>query len=678
MGKAPKSTKKFQKKHLKRVVDQRKEEQKWKKKQIKKKPAARGVDQPEPNEAETFADLEKLVSKTTEDVMNDKKGKKKTAKNANELESHKSELNDLATKDPEFYKYLKEQESGLLNVDLPELSDDEEMSEEAAEQEEGEEEEEDEQHEVTLEDVSRWEKSLQKNHSMKAAVEIVRAFTAAVHAGEDDAPRYRYTITDPDVFRKLMETTLSEVPIAIRLSAPLDKKGNVPEGKKLKNMSNVLRAFASSITSLLSSSQGKGTLTVIYQALVSLLPYFLTFRKVVKEMISSIVNIWCSAEDEMSRVLSFSFLQTAAQEHQKSLLETIIKAAYGGIVRVSRRTSPHTMPQINLVKNSAVVLFSLDASVSYQLGFQFIRQLAIHLRTSIVNKTAESYKAVYNWQYVHSLDFWSRVISASPKSQLRELIYPLVQVTLGTLRLIPTPQYFPLRFYLMRSLLRLSQQTGVYIPLLPALTEILSSSTINKAPKSSTLRPLDFEHSIRAGKSYLGTRVYQEGVCEQFVELTSEFLVLHSKSIAFPELAIPAIITLKRFYKRSKNIKFNKLLQKLVEKIDENTKFIEQHRSKVDFGPTDRVRVAAFLKELPWEKTPLGKFVVVQRQVREERNRILRESLEADAAEERESRKSAGDRMFADSDDNDEGENSDHDNSEDDNKVASDDEEASE
>jgi nucleolar complex protein 2 len=230
----------------------------------------------------------------------------------------------------------------------------------------------------------------------------------------------------------------------------------------------------------------------------------------------------------------------------------------------------------------------------------------------------------------------------------------------------------------MRSLLRLSQQTGVYIPLLPALTEILSSSTINKAPKSSTLRPLDFEHSIRAGKSYLGTRVYQEGVCEQFVELTSEFLVLHSKSIAFPELAIPAIITLKRFYKRSKNIKFNKLLQKLVEKIDENTKFIEQHRSKVDFGPTDRVRVAAFLKELPWEKTPLGKFVVVQRQVREERNRILRESLEADAAEERESRKSAGDRMFADSDDNDEGENSDHDNSEDDNKVASDDEEASE
>ena len=43
----------------------------------------------------------------------------------------------------------------------------------------------------------------------------------------------------------------------------------------------------------------------------------------------------------------------------------------------------------------------------------------IHLRTSITNKTKDSYKTVYNWQYVHSLDFWSRVVAAHCES-LRE------------------------------------------------------------------------------------------------------------------------------------------------------------------------------------------------------------------------------------------------------------------
>lgn len=646
MGKAPKSAKKFQKKHLKRVVDQRRAEQKWKKTTLKKKKGG-AVEEAEP---ETFENVEKFVGEESAKQA----GAKTKTKDADDIvEAHKNELAELASKDPEFFKYLKEQESGLLDLNVPDLSDDDEEEDDARENEVEQEQDDevDEQREVTKADVARWTKSLQEKQSMKAASEMVRAFTAAVHAGEEDAPRYRYAVTDPDVFRILMEATLTEVPAAIRKSAPVDKKGRVPEGKKLKNMSPLLRAFASSITALLSSSHGKGTLAVIYQALVQLLPYFLTFRKVVKEMVLAVVNIWCGAEDEMARVLSFSFLQTAAKEHQKSLLETIIKAAYGGIVRVSRRTSPHTMPAINLVKNSGAQLFAIDVGVSYQLGFQFIRQLAVHLRSSIVNKTAESYKAVYNWQYAHSLDFWSRVVAAAPDSQLRELVYPLVQVTLGTLRLIPTPQYFPLRFYLTRSLLRLSQQTGVYIPLFPVLAEILSSSTISKAPKPSTLRPLDFEHAIRAGKAYLGTRVYQDGVCEQLVELTAEFFVLHCKSIAFPELAVPAVITLRRFIKRSKNVKFNKMLQRLVEKLEDNSRFVDQHRSKVDFGPTDRARVAAFLKDVAWEKTPLGAYVVVQRQVRDERNRILRESLEADAEEERENRKSAGAKMFEDDDD---------------------------
>jgi nucleolar complex protein 2 len=39
----------------------------------------------------------------------------------------------------------------------------------------------------------------------------------------------------------------------------------------------------------------------------------------------------------------------------------------------------------------------------------------------------------------------------------------------------------------------------------------------------------------------------------------------------------------------------------------------------VTFAPSDRAEVEGFLKDVEWEKTPLGAFVVVQRKLRDER-----------------------------------------------------------
>ncbi|RUS14867.1 nucleolar complex protein 2, partial [Endogone sp. FLAS-F59071] len=80
----------------------------------------------------------------------------------------------------------------------------------------------------------------------------------------------------------------------------------------------------------------------------------------------------------------------------------------------------------------------------------------------------ESYKAVYNWQFIHCLDFWSTVLAvhcdasryALGDSPLHPSIYRLVQVALGVIRLIPTAQYFPLRFVVIRSLTQLVCRTS--------------------------------------------------------------------------------------------------------------------------------------------------------------------------------------------------------------------------
>lgn len=57
----------------------------------------------------------------------------------------------------------------------------------------------------------------------------------------------------------------------------------------------------------------------------------------------------------------------------------------------------------------------------------------------------EAYKQVYNWQYVHCIDFWAIVIARAcnvqtraenggKESDLKPLIYPLVQVCLGAIK----------------------------------------------------------------------------------------------------------------------------------------------------------------------------------------------------------------------------------------------------
>jgi nucleolar complex protein 2 len=455
------------------------------------------------------------------------------------------------------------------------------------------------------------------------------------------------------------------------------------ESKKFRTLTPLLKSYASSLQHLLTTLSDAPTLGLTLTSVNEVLPYILSFKKILKALIKTIVDIWSdSSSTEASRINAFLAMRRLAVIGDSGLRESVLKATYQGLIKGSRNTTIHTLQGINLMKNSAAELWSIDPVVGYTTGFSFIRQLAIHLRGSITNNSKvrqntqrgysianmnqESYKIVYNWQYVHSLDFWSRVLSshcdtlkeaeAGKSSPLRPLIYPVVQVTLGAMRLIPTAQYFPLRFQLIRSLLRLSLSTDTYIPLAPLLLEVLHSAEMKKSPKPSTIKSLDFSTSIRAPKSYLRTRIYQDGVGEQVVELVAEFFVLWAKSIAFSELALPVIVMAKRWLKEvseknsgNKNGKVNSSLVLLVQKLEANSRWIEDRRAKVDFAPNDRAGVDGFLRDTEWQKTPLGAFVVGQRKTREEKAKMLEEARRAEDRKRRADREKA----IHDSDDED-------------------------
>lgn len=66
--------------------------------------------------------------------------------------------------------------------------------------------------------------------------------------------------------------------------------------------------------------------------------------------------------------------------------------------------------------------------------------------------------------------------------ELRPLVYPLTQVLIGAVRLVPTPRYFPLRLRCIRALLALGKAVHQFIPLSPLLLEMLQVSMTPPPP----------------------------------------------------------------------------------------------------------------------------------------------------------------------------------------------------
>ncbi|KAI9868176.1 MAG: Nucleolar Complex 2 protein [Trichoglossum hirsutum] len=604
-----------------------------------------------------------------------------------DFDTHKEDLNALAKKDPEFYNYLKKNDAELLDfaegsgdnlVEVGALSDSEVddppkkkrrklRKDTALDGEDGD------GTEVTAALVMKWRTALIENNSLRAMRQVVLAFRAAAHVNEDDGKEYKYTISDPDVYNDLLILALKHIPEVLNQHLPAKEtnsgKIRVPtESRKYQTLTPLLKSYTSSVLHLLTALSDAPTLKLTLSSLIPLIQHIFSFKKLLRSLVRAVVNIWSDPSGpEATRITAFLVIRKIAVMGDSGIREDTLRIAYQGLVKGSRVTTMHTLQGINLMKNSASELWGLDQTVGYTTGFSFIRQLAIHLRASITNNSKvcqnviilprhrlknpqESYKTVYNWQYVHSLDFWSRVLSAycdplkeaqtAKESPLRPLIYPLVQVTLGVMRLIPTAQYFPLRFQLTRALLRLSCATGTYIPLAPTLVEVLSSTEMKKKPKSTTLKPLDFSTTIRAPKSYLRTRVYQDGLGEQVVELLSEFFMLWAKSIAFPELALPVNVMLKRWLRQAsgtsvkgktekiagnRNRKANAMIGLLVQKLEANARWVEDRRAKVDYALSNRACVDGFLRGEEWEKTPLGAFVMGQRKSRAEKERLVEE-----------------------------------------------------
>ena len=159
-----------------------------------------------------------------------------------------------------------------------------------------------------------------------------------------------------------------------------------------------------------------------------------------------LLDNWSTGSDSV-RIACFLAIRKLVAAADEGVRDMVLKGLYLTLLRSCKQTTVHTLPSINLMKNSASEIYTIDQATAYGHAFGYIRQLAVHLRNSIKTKTKDSYKAVYNWQFVHCIDFWSLVLSTAcsreaklarggGESELQPLIYPLVQIALGVIRCV--------------------------------------------------------------------------------------------------------------------------------------------------------------------------------------------------------------------------------------------------
>jgi len=92
---------------------------------------------------------------------------------------------------------------------------------------------------------------------------------------------------------------------------------------------------------------------------------------------------------EVSTVVWYYPLNCEIHTHTHTHTHTSHQKLYLAFVRNCKFTSASSLPRIRFMRNCLVELLTIDPPITYQHGFVYLRQLALHLRTAMTSGKKE-------------------------------------------------------------------------------------------------------------------------------------------------------------------------------------------------------------------------------------------------------------------------------------------------
>ncbi|KAI9467953.1 MAG: Noc2p family-domain-containing protein [Benjaminiella poitrasii] len=621
-------------KKLQRVMDEEgsEEEKEEKESDIDAADQDSDSDLPSDFEREMAVDEDEIENSEEEEEEGDAETLKK------DIEQHKKDMEALKERDPEFYKFLEAEDKDLLDFDE---SDDDLNDEELGDDEDQEQYSDMEEPEETIVQdvatvltkaaVNEWVESVKETKDFKAFKKLLSAFRTAARMSEDedDNISLTYKIEDPAVFSKVITSTLRHAPIVFNHHLkPKKENGSPMTSGRWTFFKSYVRTYLNNLLHLLRNLTDADMLRLTIREAEKCTSLFVCFDRLAKEYLKTLLNAYSNlTSSDTVRVQAFLSIKSLAMitvpivskgkskgsisEKPQGYLDICLKNVYLSFVKNSKNTNLHTLPTINLMRNLAVQLYGINPILSYQQGFVYIRQLAIHLRQAMKVRSTKNHNTVYNWQYIHCIDFWVDVLNTFSnlvmkteeneqiESPLKSLLYPLSQVAVGVIQLIPTAQFYPLRFHIIRTLTSLIHHTKIFIPLAAYVLEVLESSVAReKAKKSDTGLPTEWDLVLKINKKNAHSRMYQDEVLDQCAKALKNYYKEYIYHISFPEMVDADIIAIKRFVKHSHSLKGKEKLRTLAKELEAKASFVRQQRSKISFSPSNEDEIKQFSEDL--------------------------------------------------------------------------------
>lgn len=559
----------------------------------------------------------------------------------------KEEMAKMEKADPDFHKFLKENEESLLefgdaheengedNVDTETLDDEVIENEKEGEHRKG-------QPAVVLTPVVL--KALYQgtfvSHGVTSLKKLVSAYRAACHladsTSEDDkkAPREDgkdYIIESSKVFDQLMllclnrcheefrfhllgeEKAENEEEITIETTRQESDENKPINPSKLSksgkwdNIRPIILSFFRSTLHVLDEAKEPELVTVIVKALSKYIPFLSAFERIAEGMLKALTALWSapldSSEDyQVVRLNAFFRIRQLALTQPFPFVETCLKKIYLAYARRAKlgvsSSATTAMPTLTFMGNCLVELYSLDYHSSYQHAFVYIRQLALLLRAAMQKKTKESFQQVFCWQYVHCLKLWVAVLSqAAPTddgAMMRSLIFPLTEIIQGTCRLVPAPvRHVPMRFHYIRLLQQLAAASESFIPTTSFLLECLDWKEWYLSPKKvkgggGATRGLQMQYLLKLGKDdALRTQEQLEPAISEWFVLMQREIELYRYSAGFPEFSIRIVQRLKLFCKETRNARWRTYARGCIDTCDRYRVEAVAGRAKLQEAPKD-------------------------------------------------------------------------------------------
>lgn len=451
------------------------------------------------------------------------------------------------------------------------------------------------------------------NGSVKELKRIMAMFKAASQPlmKDDDvtdssaSSDFKYVIPNPEIYEIVMSGTIANIHKILaqhfELEAPYNKSSleALASHRRWKKLQMVILIFFKIILQNLNATglhvnHSKVTLFFL-DSMENYLPFLTPLPRLTKTVIKVLLNIWAGPfidedqEKNYRNVRGHCFLRIRQLVLQLpgAVTEECLRMVYLKFARRCKNFTENSMSCVLYLTNCIAELYKCDVALAYQQAFLYVRQLALHLRAAYLKKGEAAMKVIRCWQFVNCLRLWTKVICTLPTSDagLGVLCFPLSQIMLGVMALLPSPYYSPLRLHLVSFLQLLAANCKLYIPVGFNLCEILEYQDLFIKPTSSTDIPPPIQFLLNFPPNSMLKMPIRDALVNEVLHLLRSEIEIYKFNPGFPEYSYLISRKLKGFVKKCVQGKWRDNAKNLIGQIQQYAQEAKLCRSQKGFSP---------------------------------------------------------------------------------------------